>query len=250
MSLIGYLRPFLSIVTLAARVPAWLAAPAGSPRARRQERKAMTSLTRALGIAVTIEGAPVRGSTLFVSNHVSWADIPVFAGALGADFVAKDEVSRWPLIGRMARRMGPVFVARERRGASGAQAEAIRARLRTGRDVLLFAEGTTSNGEGVLPFRSSLFAAADSATRVQPVALLWRDAAGEALAAARLREIAWVGDDPLLAGVFNLARTRTSAVLHFLPPLDPAAFVDRKALATAARDEILTVYAAAPNRPR
>jgi len=246
----GIVRPFVALAALAVRVPAWLLAPAGSERARRLERSGLAALTRYLGIETVIAGEPVRGGTLFVSNHISWADIPVYGGVLGADFVAKAEVAGWPLLGRMARRMAPIFVARERRGTSGAQAEAIRARLREGRDVLLFAEGTTSDGEAVLPFRSTLFAAADAAQHVQPVALLWLAADGSALTPERLREVAWVGDDSLLQGVFSLAQRRTRALLKVLPQLDPAIFADRKALALAAREAIVTAYAAALNRSR
>lgn len=246
----GWLGPLGGVAAVAARVPLWLAASPASPRARHHERAALGALARGCGIRTIVSGQPVHGGTLFVSNHISWADIPVYGGALGVAFVAKAEVGSWPLIGRMAARVGTIFVARERRGETGAQAEAIRDRLRAGGDVMLFAEGTTSDGLGVLPFRSSLFAAADAAARVQPVAIAWQAADGAPLSAERLRQVAWIGDDPLLPSVNAVARERTRALLTLLEPLAPAA--DRKALAQAAHGAVAAAYAAAtaPNRSR
>lgn len=246
----GWLGPIGGVAAVAARVPLWLAAAPGSPRARHHERAGLGALARGCGIRTVVAGEPVHGGTLFVSNHISWADIPVYGAALGVAFVAKAEVGTWPLIGRMAARVGTIFVARERRGETGAQAEAIRARLRAGGDVMLFAEGTTSDGQGVMPFRSSLFAAADAAARIQPAAIAWQTAEGAPLPPDRLREVAWIGDDPLLPSVKAVARAKTRALLTMLDPLEPGA--DRKALAQATHDAVAAAYAAAtaPNRPR
>ena len=250
MPLVRFLRPLAAIAVLVGRIPPWLATPARSEAARRREQQGFAALTRAFGIEVVIEGKPCHGGTLFVVNHVSWADIPVLGGALGAAFVAKAEVAGWPVIGSMARRIGTLFVARDRRTTTGTQADAIRARLRSGQDVLLFAEGTTSDGTGVKPFRTSLFAAADAAARVQPIALNWLAADGGVLTPERLRAVAWTGADPLLPGIVRLSAERTRALLRVTPPIDPALAGDRKALALAAHAAVVAAYAAAPNRSR
>lgn len=238
----------IGLARLAARVPSWLACPRGSPAARRHERAALGSLARGFGIAVDAMGVPAEGPVLFVANHVSWADIAVLGSFLDADFVSRADVAEWPLIGPLARRVGPVFVERRCRATTASQAEAIRARLDAGRAVLLFAEGTTSDGADVLPFRSSLFAAADAACAVQPVMLRYLAPDGTAPTPERMREIAWIGEDRFLPNAVALARAPVLARIEFLAPL--AADTPRKALAAEARAAIRAAYAAAPNRSR
>lgn len=238
----------LGLARLAARVPAWLACPAGSRAARRHEQRALADLTRDFGIEVEAGGRPASGAVLFVANHVSWADIAVLGGMVDAAFVSRADVADWPLVGPLARRAGTVFVARDRRAGTAGQAEAIRTRLRSGRRVLLFAEGTTSDGSGVLPFRSSLLAAADAAEAVQPVMLRYLAPDGSALTPERMREVAWIGDDALLPNLRALVRSPVLARVEFLPPL--AAGPDRKTYAAQVRAAICAAHAAAPNRSR
>ncbi|MEZ0244507.1 MAG: lysophospholipid acyltransferase family protein [Sphingomonas sp.] len=240
--------PAIGLAKLAARVPHWLACRPGSPAARRHERLALGALARGFGIAIDVDGVPADGPALFVANHLSWADIAVFGSFLDADFVSRADVADWPVIGPLARRVAPVFVERRCRASAAAQAEAIRTRLAAGRSVLLFAEGTTSDGADVLPFRSSLLAAADAARVIQPVMLRYLATDGGALSPTRMREIAWIGDDALLPNAVGLARSPVLARVEFLAPLDPA--MPRKPLAAQARERIRAAYAAAPNRPR
>src|SRR6185437_15208856 len=121
-------------------------------------------LCRLLRIHIRVVGAPVRDrAVLFVSNHLSWADILVI-GALGpVAFVAKREVADWPLVGVAARLQRTVFVDRARRHQTGEAVGAIVGRLIGGTSVVLFAEGTSSDGNRVLPFRSALIGAVDEA---------------------------------------------------------------------------------------
>ncbi len=122
------------------------------------------ALCRLLRIRIRVVGAPVRDrAVLFVSNHLSWADILVI-GALGpVAFVAKREVADWPLVGVAARLQRTVFVDRARRHQTGEAIGAIVKRLMDGVSVVLFAEGTSSDGNRVLPFRSALIGAVDEA---------------------------------------------------------------------------------------
>lgn len=99
------------------------------------------------------------GPALILSNHVSWLDICV-VGALGpVVFVAKSEVATWPVLGWLARLQRTVFINRQARHQTGAATRDIAGRLLGGDAVVLFAEGTSSDGTRVLPFRSSLVGA-------------------------------------------------------------------------------------------
>lgn len=187
------------------------------------------------GVRARIVGTPLRRHVLFVSNHLSWLDIMVIAGAPGAGFVSKDDVAGWPVIGWLARLNNTVFVARTERKAVRGQADALRSALASGQPVALFPEGTTAGGAEILPFRASLLSSLFPPlphVKVQPVALDYGAAAGE---------IAWVGDEPAKANAARiLSRKATLPVtIHFLEPVDPAEAVDRKMLAERSRTEIV-----------
>src|ERR1700733_12090240 len=97
---------------------------------------------------------PGRPKVVFVSNHSSWIDVPVLGGRLDACFVSKDDVAQWPFISTIARLGRTVFVSR-RRHATARELDRMRDRLAAGDNLLLFPEGTSSDGSRVLPFRSS-----------------------------------------------------------------------------------------------
>jgi lyso-ornithine lipid O-acyltransferase len=229
------------------RVPVWLLAKPGSRRAKELERTFFGKIVVSFGLDVRVMGVPAP-SSLIVLNHISWVEIAVLASLLDADFVAKSEVGRWPFIGPLARRFGVILVAREKKIGSDEQAGAIRARLENGRSVILFPEGTTSDGVGVRPFRTSLFAAADTTQSVQPAVVRYLRMDGGPLSSRRRREVAWIDDDNLLEGAIRVAREHTRLEIEFLKPLESGAFDDRKALAEASRSAIVEAYsqAAAP----
>jgi 1-acyl-sn-glycerol-3-phosphate acyltransferase len=185
-------------------------------------------------------GSPLRDQVLFVSNHLSWIDIILIAGASGAAFVSRDDVARWPIIGWLARINRTIFVARTRRGAVRDQADALRNALASGQAVALFPEGTTEGGAGILPFRASLLASLYppiEGVRVQPIALDYGAAA---------HDIAWVGQEPAVANAKRVLSRRgpIPVTISFLAPIDPERFPDRKALAEAAREEIVAALSA------
>jgi lyso-ornithine lipid O-acyltransferase len=241
------LHAFLSLAIALLRVPFWLMS---APRNRRPHEQAFFArIARGFGITILQQGAPSpNAGTLFIMNHISWADIPVMMALLDADFVAKSEMLDWPIIGWLARRFNPVFVARHDQRGSHSQVEAIRTRLEAGRSVILCAEGTTSDGTTILPFRTSLFAAADAAQIVQPLIITYLTPDGDALSPHRQREVAWIDDDDLLSGASRFAKERTLALVVFLLPVESDG--NRKTLAVTVRQRMLDVYAAAPNRPR
>jgi 1-acyl-sn-glycerol-3-phosphate acyltransferase len=231
--------------------PPWLLLRPESRAAKALERRFHQLISRGFGLTPRVSGAPAGPGSLIVANHISWADIPALASVLDADFVAKADVAGYPALGSLARRTGTIFIERERRSQAGAQMGFVRARLETGRRVVLFPEGTTSNGAVLLPFRSSLFAAADAARTVQPVMLRYTMRGGEPIDPDLLARIAWIGDQAMLPNAAALAAVRVGITIAFHTPVDPAAFASRKALADHCRDAIAAGYAsqaAAPKR--
>lgn len=201
-------------------------------------RRFLGWVARAAGMRVRVAGVPLRRDVLFLANHLSWLDILVLAGASGTAFVSKAEVAETPVVGWLARLNNTVFVARSQRAGVRDQADSLRRALASGQPVALFPEGTTDGGRDVLPFRASLLASLFPpipGVRVQPVALDY---------GAATEDLAWVGDEPGLDNVRKVLTRRgtVEVVLHFLTPVDPEAG-DRKALARAARDEIVRTLA-------
>ena len=201
---------------------------------------------RSAGMRTRIVGTPLRTHVLFVSNHLSWLDIMLLAGASRTAFVSKDDVARWPVIGWLAGLNNTVFIARAERNAVRGQADALRSALQTGQPVALFPEGTTDGGVEVLPFRASLLASLFpplAGIRVQPVALDYGPAA---------HDIAWTGAESAAANAKRiLSRAGTALVtIHFLEPIDPAAIGNRKALAEQCRREIVEALQAGASAER
>jgi 1-acyl-sn-glycerol-3-phosphate acyltransferase len=183
-----------------------------------------------VGARVRIEGAPARGHTLLVSNHVSWIDILVLAGATGCAFVSKDQLGHY-FIHWLADQNATVYVRRSHVKGAKDQAIAIARALEGDKPVALFPEGTTGPGTHLLPFRSTLLEAANFAAQdvaIRPVAMDYGAAAAE---------IGWweeSGRDNVLR---LLGRRGTVPVtVRLLDPLGRAG--DRKQLAAEARDAI------------
>ena len=187
------------------------------------------------GIDVTVQGERVRRGAFLLANHVSWLDIPGIAAASGSAFIAHDGLAQIAPLRVLCEMNDTVFVARHDRTSVARQVEAVRAAIRDTGALTIFPEGTTSDGTGILPFKSSLLAALDPLPQgivVQPVWLDYGDAA----------EIAWVGDEPGLENFKRLmARTKPLRLtVHFLPPLTGEALTNRKTIAKAAREAILS----------
>jgi len=203
-----------------------------------------------VGVRLQVVGKPAGGPTLYVSNHCSWLDIPVLMAQMDTRFVSKAELARWPLFGLFARLGGTIFVSRKR-ACTAQEAQTMAESLRAGHGLVLFPEGTTSDGARVLPFRTTFFAAADHAARVQPVTIVY-DRMGWLPTCRRDRPVfAWYGDMQPMTHVWRLLRrrgARATVVFHesFAPELLP----DRKQLAAEAARIIATSAAALrQNRP-
>ena len=173
--------------------------------------------------------------TLFVVNHCSYFDIPVLASLLRASFVAKIEVRSWPLLGLLARLQNTIFVAR-RVAATRTSRDVIAARLRAGHNLILFPEGTTSDGNRVLPFFSGLMAIAGAPLRgtdlmVQPVTISYVRENGIPIGYARRSRFSWYGDMALARHFWQAMRGgRLRVEVRFHPPIAARAFSDRKQL--------------------
>jgi lyso-ornithine lipid O-acyltransferase len=158
---------------------------------------------RLFGIRVRQKGNPPgAAATLVVANHVSWLDIPVIGSLRPLSFIAKSEVAAWPVVGVLARLQRTVFIDRGRRKATAEVNREVARRLVQGDAIVLFAEGTTGDGNRLLPFRSSLVGAARAALAdpglgriaLQPLAIAYSRRNGLPVTRRERPEIAWYGD--------------------------------------------------------
>ena len=124
---------------------------------------------RLIGLKIHVNGALATGRPLMIaSNHASWLDILVLSAVADVVFIAKSEVKTWPVFNMLARLQATIFVEREERRKTGEQVSEIGARLADGEIVVLFPEGTTSDGNRLLPVKTSLFGAASAALPAAP----------------------------------------------------------------------------------
>jgi 1-acyl-sn-glycerol-3-phosphate acyltransferase len=193
---------------------------------------------RLFGIKVNVHGAPARSApALVLANHMSWLDIAVL-GSLGPlSFVAKSEVAGWPVISLFARLQRTVFIDRARKSHTAEVNAAVAGRLAAGDIVVLFPEGTTSDGNRVLPFRSALVGAARVALAdgahgridLQPLAITYLSRHGLPLTRRDRPEIAWYGDmdlAPHLAAL--LGQGPLDVAVTWCEPIPFEAATDRK----------------------
>lgn len=198
----------------------------------------------ATGLKLRRHGAPeTRGPVLYVANHVSYLDIPALGSLLAGSFVAKSEVARWPVIGLLCRLQRTVFVERQA-AAVGAQIDVLRRRLAGGENLILFPEGTSGDGNRVLPFRSVLFRAAAAErggrpVRIQPVTIAYSRFNGMPMGRNLRPYFAWYGDSTLLRHLWiglGLGRPGVDVVFHPSVTLD--AFASHTALARHCQGQI------------
>jgi len=197
-------------------------------------------LIRILGIRVRVAGEMVRDrAVLLVSNHVSWADIVVIGSLAPLAFIAKAEVRKWPLVGITAQIQRTVFVDRTRRQQTGDAIAEIVSRLASGTTMVLFAEGTSGDGNHVLPFRSALIGAvkeagarSESGIIIQPMSICYTGLNGLPMGRQYRPIIAWYGDldfMPHIKGLMNSGAV--DAVVTFGEPITADSATDRKAMA-------------------
>lgn len=206
---------------------------------------------RILGFAVRTLGTPAGGvSTLYVANHVSYTDIAVLGSVLKASFIAKSEVAGWPLFGQLAKLQRSIFIDRQARSAA-LQLNAVAQRLAEGGALILFAEGTSGDGNRVLPFKTTLFAAAEmptpaGAVAVQPVSVAYTRLDGIPIGRLYRPFFAWYGSMTLAPHLWTmLGLGVVEVVVEFHPATTLALCGSRKALAQYCRARIAGGMAAA-----
>ena len=208
-------------------------------------------LCRLAGLRVRLSGTPRnQGATLFVANHVSYLDVPVIARFADATFVAKAEVARWPLFGQAARVTGTIFI--ERVGAEArAHGRRMQDRLAAGENLMLFAEGTSTDGSTVAPFKSTLFGVAENAPpeldmMVQPVSITYARALDGTPLVGDLRDLyCWFGDATLLPHLMRMLSLPGAEVdLRFHQPIAVAG-IGRKDIARCVQAAVAAGVAAA-----
>ena len=170
---------------------------------------------RVLGLKVRVHGTLERSRPLLIAaNHASWKDIMVLGSIADVVYIAKSEVRGWPVFGVLARLQATIFVEREQRQKTGDQVDEIAKRLTGGEIVVLFPEGTTSDGNQLLEIKTSLFGAAASAVPhapdgvvfIQPVSIAYTGVHGMAMGRFHRPLAAWPGDIELLPHLIGVVR--------------------------------------------
>lgn len=179
-------------------------------------------------------------NVMFVANHISWADIHALNSVTPMKFIAKAEIQDWPVFGYLAKKSNALFIDRAKRHEAANTVDTLTKSLKAGSNVCLFPEGTTTLGNEVKPFKSSLIQAAIQAESViYPVAIYYPHPGGDSNT-----EMAYAGDITLKASMQQVLTQRAPIVeLHFLAPIKtknlPAEEKDRRVL-TAKLQALIT----------
>jgi len=212
---------------------------------RRARRTWARGLCWLLRVRVQLEpaDADLSGAALYAANHSSYLDIPVVMSVAPGVFVSKSSVRWWPVLGQLAVIGGTLFADRGNRFSIGQMVERARRRLLSGTSIIFFPEATSSNGEGLLPFKSSLFAAAGEGADgrqvpVRPLVLCYRRLNGRALDVSSRDQVFWYGEMRLPGHLWNLlGAKRIEVTIKVLPERSLSG--DRRRFAAALREDML-----------
>lgn len=190
-----------------------------------------------MGISVRRKGDdPAERPTLFISNHASYIDVFVMGALLPLRYTPKKDAESWPLISTLINLTNPLYIDRANRTAIRQQQQDLQQALADGDNILLFPEGTTSDGNEVLPFKSALFSVAETTpgghpVTVQPFTIAYTGLNGEPLQEHERLLFAWYGDTALIPHLLKMLTIRRSCIsVMFHPATSIAAFRTRKAL--------------------
>ena len=234
----------------------WLGIALGWPIQRRIPHVFHRLFCRLAGVRIREVGQRTRDTpVLILANHVSWLDICVIGALAPVVFIAKSEVATWPVFGFLAKLQRTIFIERERRQKTGAATQEIGDRLLKGDAVVLFAEGTSSDGIRILPFRSALIGAVHHALgesvhhkeiTVQPLSLAYVGFGGLPVGRALRDNVAWYGDADLIPhfiGILKAGATDITVTWGEATAYDMTA--DRKAIARDAERSVRRMTSAA-----
>jgi len=183
-----------------------------------------------LGLSVKKHGEISSEPVLFVANHVSWLDIPLVASLVNPRFLSKSEVRNWPVIGWLAEKVNTLFIVRGERSAAEAASVAIKEGLEAQSQILIFPEGTTTDGKIVEKLYPRLLGAAINAkVPVQPIVIHYTDTNSDAVQSER---VPYIGNQTLIANLWAMLGCKNlTANVYFLPPIESTDMA-RKELAT------------------
>ena len=223
---------------------------------------------RLMGARIQVKGARLKGGVLMAANHTGWLDIPTLSAAAPVSFVAKREVNTWPFFSLLARLQRTVFISRDDRTKAAEDRDQIRSRLIKGDALVIFPEGTSNDGNRVLPFKSSLFGAAEIPIGVdehgnnryppvQPVSIAYVGLNGMPMEREDRPFFAWYGDMELVPHLWeSFQMGPVDVVIEFHPPLSIDVVGDRKRMAALAEAAVragvvraLTGFDLAPPHP-
>jgi len=212
-------------------------------------------ILRVLDFRLSVHGGiSERRPLLLVANHISWTDIMVMGAVAELHFISKAEVKSWPVFGTFARLQRTVFVEREKKRRSGDQASEIARRLNDDDPMVLFAEGVTSDGNLLMPFKTTLFGAASmavdggavEAVSVQPVAIAYPRFHGMPMGRQHRPHISWIGDNDLVPHILALLREGAVDVeVHFGAPVEYRRGDSRKQVAQEVERRVRDMFTAA-----
>ena len=234
--------PAIALLTASLIPVQWVSLALNLPLQRRIPVFYHRLLCRLIDVRVRVVGDRMREHPLMiVSNHASWLDITAITSVAPVVFVAKSEVARWPLFGLLARLQRSVFVDRTRRHSTAAVNAQIAQRLSSGDPVVLFGEGTSSDGNRVLPFRTALIGAARDAMAqaghvkrvwLQPMSIVYTGLLGIPLGRQHRPRIAWYGDFEIVPHLLAILRYGgIDATITWGAPVPFDETSDRKAVA-------------------
>ncbi len=190
-------------------------------------------LTKIFGIKINISGFPKKKKVLFISNHISYLDILILGSSIDAVFVAKSDIKDWPIINKFCALGRTIFIDRKRIRSVEKQMKLIENSMMKGLNVILFPEGTSSDGSKVLKFKSSLFKLIDSERlkdfNLQPISITYSKLDGLPLDKFFRPFLAWFGAMDLLSHAWKFLGLGVSEVnVKFHNSKKFTSFSDRK----------------------
>lgn len=208
---------------------------------------------RIMGIEVVVRGKIYKKHPcLYVANHSSYADIMVLGSLVKGSFIAKKEIEKWPVFGYMTSLQESIFVERKREHAA-TQSKQVKQRLLDGDNLMVFPEGTSSDGNGVLPFKSSLFSLVQNVEglAIQPISITYAQIDGIPMGTGLRPRVAWYGDMTMLPHLWGLLGLgKIKVIVDFNPPLiDEVKTLGRKEIAVVTREAIVHSHERALREP-
>lgn len=190
---------------------------------------------RCLGIEVAPAGPLPGPGSLVVGNHQGYADVVTVGGLFPSIFAARHDMRAWPMFGALARSGATIFINRDNKRAGYRGVGQVAAALGAGATVIAFPEGTSTDGSGLLPFRTGVFqAAVESGAPVVPVVVRYLEIDGEPVTGASRHVVGWFRGEPFVGHILRLAsHRRTAARVEFGAPI-AAPHADRRELAARA----------------